>query len=138
MSKHIQNAYDYLVNEVKNYKKQLTVGNPTMTEKTRFYPFVVQKKFDHGDKMIENLLFDSLARVANSFYKEDYSDNKELTKVLAIYFEKSDDAGVFTNDFKVKIKKVIFTQKGKSLSHKKYIIDILNYCHGRSDKFITE
>jgi hypothetical protein len=45
---------------------------------------------------------------------------------------------VFTNDFKVKIKKVIFTQKGKSLSHKKYIIDILIYCHGTSDKFITE
>jgi hypothetical protein len=82
MSQHIQNAYDYLVNEVKNLKA--TYSYPTLTEKTRFYPFAVQKKFDHGDKMIENLLFDSLARVANSFYKEDYSDNKELIKVLAI------------------------------------------------------
>ena len=84
--------------------------------------------------MIEALLIDSLARVANAFYKEGNKDNKELTKVLAIYFEKSDD----TCDFKVKIKKFIFSQKGKSPRHKKCILDILNYCHGRSDRFITE
>ena len=68
--------------------------------------------------MIENLLVDSLARVAKSFYKEGNDDNKELTKVLATYFEKSDDTYVFMNDFKVKIKKVTFCQKGKTLSHK--------------------
>jgi hypothetical protein len=45
---------------------------------------------------------------------------------------------VFTNDFKVEIKKFIFSQKGKSLSRKKYTLDMLNYCHGRSDQLITE
>ena len=59
-----------------------------MIEKTRFYPFVEQKKFYFEEKMIIKLLVDSLARVTNSFHK-DLDSEDGLTLVLAIYFKSS-------------------------------------------------
>jgi hypothetical protein len=128
----IQSGYQNLTNKVKVYKKQLANSDKDMIEKTRFYPFVEQKKFYFEEKMIIKLLVDSLARVTNSFHK-DLDSEDGLTLVLAIYFKSSFEE--FNS--KMKLEKIYFSQKGRCAFVSQNLLNIINYCFGKSDRFIV-
>jgi hypothetical protein len=74
--------------------------------------------------MIIKLLSDSLARVANSFYKESNSYDNDFTLVLAIYFKSS----VESINLKMKLEKIYFSQRGRSTLQSLNLLNILNYC----------
>jgi hypothetical protein len=103
-----------------------------MIEKTRFYPFVEQKKFYYDEKMITKLLVNSLARAINSFHRDNKSEDG-LTLVFAIYLKSS----FAETNSKMKIEKIYFSQKGRYALQNQNILDILNYCFGKSDRFIV-